>query len=168
MNGTEQLVYGLREGLANPLISFLARGFGYQPSEGEYSYWLSWPVQVLSSGGSTQPIPMSVSQDAGFLWESIVGFHTGEYSFTLRESGKEITFMPNAITSTMGVGTGARPCYPSLKPYWFRPNTTITVQFADLSGEENTIYFALAGRRAKTDPGAFAYTQGSLARFAGA
>ena len=160
------LIQALREGIANPIVSYLGRGFGYTPTEGEYNYHLAWPIQTLGAGANSGPVPVTISQDAGYLWEGTVAVSTGIFSMLIRETGKEMTFATRAIHSANGTGTAQRPFDPSLNPYWYKPNTTITVEFADLSSATNTIYFAFIGRRATTDPGAFRYTRGQLSRFA--
>jgi hypothetical protein len=166
MMNAQKLAEVLYQGVAVPIVQFLSKGFGYQPVEGEYNYALVWETQTLAGNANSGEIPVTVSQDAGFLWEALVGVSTGTYTLTIRDTGKEIRFMNAALQNTMLVGTAQRPGYMSLKPYWFRPNSTITIDFTDISGSSNEIRIAMLGRRAKTDPGAFAYTRGAMSRMA--
>lgn len=165
MMNFQGFVQGLREGLAAPIIEYLGRNVGYTPAEGEYPFILAWPRTTVTGSGTSGILTESISQDAGFLMEAMVADATSpDFTILLRESGKELQFMNRAVHSANIAGTIQRPGYVSLKPYYFRPNTTIQLTLADLSTSTNVIDFALIGRRLKADPGAFAYTRGALSR----
>ena len=161
----EMFVQGLRVGVAQPILEYLGQSMGYTPAPGEYPYVLAWPTQTLQANGTSGVQAVTVSQDAGFLWESTVIKATStSLTALIRDSGQERQFMNQAVHVDLLAGTSQRPGYISLKPYYFAPNTTIQLTLTDLSGNGNAVYFALLGRRLKSDPGSFAYTQGPISR----
>lgn len=85
-----------------------------------------------------------ITADAGFIARALVGTSTGDYAFFMRTDSSDRQLENIPIHSTAGVGTAQRPGFLH-KPLLMPPNTTLTIDFTDLSGADNEVYWYMAG-----------------------
>ena len=87
---------------------------------------------------------IKVSADAAFIAVSVRGSSQGDYLANLRIDNSDRQLMNIPTHSSALVGTGQRPA-PLHKPLLLQANTTISIDFTDLSGQSNDVYFYLHG-----------------------
>lgn len=97
---------------------------------------------VAANATVTQSI--RVSADAGFIATAIVGTSTGDYTQFVRQDASDRQSQNIPVHSTAGVGTAQRPGKLA-KSFLLPPNTTLSIDFTDLSGAQNEIYWYLTG-----------------------
>jgi len=98
----------------------------------------------LLGANSTANNSIRISADSAFIAMSIRGTSDGDYSAFMRQDASDRQLMNIPVNSNALVGTAERPG-PLHKPLLMPANTTISVDFADLSGQNNNIWFTLAG-----------------------
>jgi hypothetical protein len=80
-----------------------------------------------------------------FEWGKLMSMSTGAYRFRLFDSRNGRAVTNDWIHVNAGTGAGPLPLVLP-EPTLFQPNTQLRVEFVDLSGAPNTVYFTLAGR----------------------
>lgn len=96
------------------------------------------------AANTTETSSIRITADAGFIARALVGTSTGDYLFFMRTDSSDRQLENVPIHSTAGVGTAQRPGMLH-KPLLMPPSTTLTIDFTDVSGAQNEIYWFMAG-----------------------
>lgn len=99
-------------------------------------------TQVLA--GQTRNASIKITADAAFVGCTIRGASTGDFLTFARVDNSDRQLMNIPVHSSALVGTGERPA-PLHKPLLLPANTTISLDFTDLSGQNNDIFFYFHG-----------------------
>ncbi len=99
------------------------------------------PALVANSTGQNS---IKISADSAFIACSICGASTGDFTALLRQDASDRQLMNQQIHSSALMGTAERPGYFN-KPLLLPANTTISIDYTDLSGATNEVYFSLVG-----------------------
>lgn len=97
----------------------------------------------LGAGATLLPTVQTTS-DAAHIVTHITGASTGDYSISMRTDSSDRQLMTIPVHSAAMVGTGELP-FKLPKPLMLAPNTTVSFQIVDLSGNANDVYFTLWG-----------------------
>jgi hypothetical protein len=85
-----------------------------------------------------------ISADSAFIAVSIRGTSDGDFTAFMKQDGSDRQLMNIAVNSNAIMGTAERPGYLH-KPLLLPANTTISLEFTDLSGATNQLWWTLAG-----------------------
>lgn len=96
------------------------------------------------AANSTGQNSIKISADSAFVACSIRGASTGDFTVQLRQDASDRIIMNEQVHSSAIMGTAERPG-PLHKPMLLPANTTISLDYTDLSGATNQIWFDLAG-----------------------
>lgn len=99
--------------------------------------------EALAANGTART-NIRVSADAGFICTYLMGASTNEYFLFFRTDSSDRQLMNDPLHSATIVGTAERPMILP-KPLLLAPNTTISFELTDLSGQENEVYFTMGG-----------------------
>lgn len=126
-----------RERIARFLLSRPSRPFWAVLDRG--------PV-TLTAGQQRVESYITIPSGSHFTAESLLASSTGPFSVDIydAQSGRQLTY--GAIDSRLITGFGGLPARTIGAPL-IQPRRALRVYFTDLSGEGNTIYFGLHGRR---------------------
>ncbi len=97
----------------------------------------------LSASGTGQN-SIKISADSAFVACSICGASTGDFTCLMRQDASDRQLMNQQIHSSALMGTAERPGNFN-KPLLLPANTTISLEYTDLSGAANDIYLSLVG-----------------------
>jgi hypothetical protein len=122
--------------------------FGKYPRTNVLPYWNSFTLNAangnqLTALGTQRPNVQTTS-DAAHIITQFTGASTGSYTVFLRTDSSDRQLMRIPIHSDSIVGTAEFP-YPLPKPLLLAPNTTVSFDIVDLSGQPNDVWFTLAG-----------------------
>lgn len=87
---------------------------------------------------------IKISADSAFVACSIRGASTGDFTVQLRQDASDRIIMNEQVHSSAIMGTAERPG-PLHKSMLLPANTTISLDYTDLSGATNQIWFDLCG-----------------------
>lgn len=122
--------------------------FGSYPRKNVLPYFYQFNLrstnsEAIAANGTSRP-NIKVSADASFVCNYITGSSTGEYLIFFRTDSSDRQLMDDAVNSSTIVGTAERPMILP-KPLLLAPNTTISFELTDISGQENEVYLTLCG-----------------------
>ena len=141
----DQAMFGLPP---QDFINALYDIFGKYPRVNVLPYWNSFTLSVATSNvltaGGTQRPNVQTTADAAHIITQFTGASTGSYSVFLRTDSSDRQLMRIPIHSDAIVGTAEFP-YPLPKPLLLAPNTTVSFDITDLSGNQNEVWFTLCG-----------------------
>lgn len=98
--------------------------------------------QLLANGVGRPSV--KTSADAAHIITHITGTSAGAYSLFMRSDSSDRQYMTIPVHNDAMVGTAERP-FPLPKPMLLAPNTTLSFDLQDLSGQPNDIWFTLWG-----------------------
>ncbi len=104
---------------------------------------VSGATPQLTALGTGRP-SVKTSADAAHIITHITGASTGPYSLFMRSDSSDRQYMTIPVHSDAMVGTAERP-FPLPKPMLLAPNTTLSFDLNDLSGQVNDVWFTLWG-----------------------
>ncbi len=123
---------------------------GDYPADNVLPYWYqaanvtgSANNPSLAANGTGQN-SIKISADAAFIACSVRGASTGDYTAFVRQDASDRQLMNQQIHSSALMGTAERPG-PLHKPMLLPANTTISMDYTDLSGAINEIYLSFVG-----------------------
>lgn len=87
---------------------------------------------------------IKISADSAFVACSVRGASTGDFTAQLRQDASDRILMNEQIHSSALMGTAEFPG-PFHKPMLLPANTTLSIDYTDLSGATNQIWLSLAG-----------------------
>ncbi len=87
---------------------------------------------------------IKISADSAFVACSVRGASTGDFTVQLRQDASDRIIMNEQVHSSAIMGTAERPG-PLHKSMLLPANTTISLDYTDLSGATNQIWFDLCG-----------------------
>lgn len=130
------------QGLVNALYDI----FGNYPRMNVLPYFYAFRLVGTNAiaANSTSRASIKVSADASFVANYFTGTADGEYEIFMRTDSSDRQLMDIAIHSAALVGTAERPLILP-KPLRMDPNTTISFELTDLTGQENEVYFTMVG-----------------------
>lgn len=121
---------------------------GAFPQENVMPYYYNFSLTSAKgnalAANSSGVASIKVSADSAFIGVSIRGASSGDYTIFPRTDASDRQLVNEAIHSAAFVGTAERPG-PLHKPLLCPANTTLSFDLQDLSGQENQIYFTVAG-----------------------
>jgi hypothetical protein len=121
---------------------------GAYPQANVLPYWYqSSNTRAKSNainGGSTGTNQIKISADAAFVACSVRGASTGDFAVQVLQDASDRQLTNEQVHSSAILGTAQ---FPGIlhKPLLLPANTTITQNYADLSGQTNEIYFDYVG-----------------------
>lgn len=122
--------------------------FGDYPRKNVLPYFYQFSLTTAEgtslAANGTGRASIKVSADASFITTYWMGSSTGEYTLFARTDASDRQLMDDPCHSATVVGTAERPLILP-KPLLLAPNTTISFDLADLSGDVNEIYFTMGG-----------------------
>jgi len=89
---------------------------------------------------------VTIDNDADFLCDRFISSSTGLYSIDLYDKFRSRHFSPSPINSENFAGTAQLPLWLP-NPFIIRKNAVVQGTFNDRSAANNTIQFALVGRK---------------------
>ena len=101
------------------------------------------PNGILGANG-TALNQIRISADSAFIACSIRGVSDGPYTLFMQQDASDRQLQNLAVNADTVVGTAERPG-PLHKPLLLPANTTISFTLADLSGQNNNVWFTMAG-----------------------
>ena len=96
------------------------------------------------AASSTGQNSIKISADSAFIAMSVRGASTGDYTVMARQDASDRQMMNQQVHSSAFMGTAQRPG-PLHKPLLLPANTTISLDYTDLSGATNEIYLSFVG-----------------------
>ena len=128
------------------LINSLYDIFGSYPRKNVLPYangfTLAGSTQLAGNG---QALPtIQTTSDAAHIITKITGVSTGAYTLFMRTDSSDRQLMTIPVNSAAMVGTAELP-FILPKPLMLAPNTTLSIQVVDISGQPNDIYFTIWG-----------------------
>lgn len=109
-----------------------------------YQFRLTTAEGTALAANGTGRASIKVTADASMIVQYWMGSSTGEYLLFARTDASDRQLMDDACHSATVVGTAERPLILG-KPLLLAPNTTISFDLTDLSGDTNEIYFTMGG-----------------------
>jgi hypothetical protein len=121
---------------------------GDYPADNVLPYWYqsvnnSANNNQIAANGTGQN-SIKISADSAFIAMSVRGASTGDYTCLVRQDASDRQMMNQQVHSSALMGTAERPG-PLHKPLLLPANTTISLDFTDLSGNANDIYLSWVG-----------------------
>lgn len=98
--------------------------------------------QILANNTGQNSI--KISADSAFIGCSIRGASTGDFTAFIRQDNSDRQLMNEQVHSSALMGTAERPGIFN-KPLLLAANTTISLDYTDLSGQDNEIYLSFVG-----------------------
>lgn len=98
---------------------------------------------ALTANGIARP-SVKTSADAAHIVTKITGASTGAYSLFVRSDSSDRQYMTVPVHSDAMIGTAEHP-FPLPKPMLLAPNTTLSFDLQDLSGQPNDVWLTLWG-----------------------
>lgn len=130
------------------LVNALYDIFGAYPRRNVLPYFYRFQLTEAEStnltANGTANASIKVSADAAFITKYFTGSSTGEYLIFMRTDASDRQLSDDPLHSATCVGTAERPLILP-KPLLLAPNTTISFELTDLSGDVNEVYFTMVG-----------------------
>ncbi len=98
--------------------------------------------QLAANGNGQNSI--KISADSAFIACSIRGASNGDFTAFIRQDASDRQLMNEQVHSSALMGTAERPGFFD-KPMLLPANTTLSMDYTDLSGATNQIYLAFVG-----------------------
>lgn len=108
--------------------------------------WYQYSASVVLAANGSGSAITRIDADADFLVRKVVGNRTGAYTLQISDSAAADTWEDQLVSDANAVGTAQYP-YLLSKPRLVGRNSTLSVNFNDVSGSGNTVQLIYEGAK---------------------
>lgn len=118
--------------------------FGRRERTNVYFLTTDNDVQIPANGNAVAPC--RVTDEGDFEIFKVCAVSDGPFEVTIRDRGSGRALMNNAVTDTLSAGNAEFP-FIFVEPWLVERNYQIQLEFTDLSGADNDVWWTFVGRR---------------------